>query len=157
MKKCHQCGKYLEDSASYCSFCGAKTDGLEEEVAHDAKVINYKANYVGIFSLILALIPNLFSFIIQLIISYLNEETIINLLESPLGDVIAIVYLVGIVIALVLGIIGIINGIRKGGIFISILGLIISSLLLGLVIIQGLNYQDGFISYLRILAGVNIQ
>ncbi|HBS10818.1 MAG TPA: zinc ribbon domain-containing protein, partial [Firmicutes bacterium] len=58
MKKCEKCGKYIEDSATYCSYCGTKYGAKESDKNKKNK---NKVNYYGILALIIAVVPTLFS------------------------------------------------------------------------------------------------
>ncbi len=153
MKKCNNCGKYLEDSATYCSFCGARCDGLEE-VKKDKKV-SY-VNYLAIFSLVISVVPTLFSSLLNSLLSLANSETYLNLINGNVGKIIGVIYLFTIILGVIISVISFFKGFKKGGITISIISFLISIVLLTVIIVNGFRNED-FLTYLKNAAlGVNI-
>ena len=122
MKKCEKCGKYIEDSATYCSYCGTKygTKGSDNNKKNKNKV-----NYYGILALIIAVVPTLFSQILINISSLFSTDNIGQIMNSSYGNAIAIVFLLTIILGLVFSIVGFVFSFKEGGFILSILSFLI--------------------------------
>lgn len=151
MKKCEKCGKYLEDSATFCSFCGNRCGTYIDEDTKNKKKSkkDHSTNYLAIFSFILSLFPMLFAYIIALAVS--PNERFSELLEGRLGEILGIIYFASIILAIIISFISLF---KRGGKIFSILGLVVSLLTLAILLINMKDSDLSFIEYLKTYTGL---
>lgn len=125
MKKCEKCGKYIEDSATYCSYCGSKYG--EPVSKKKEEKVQKKFNYLSIVSMFIAILPTIFTSLLLNIVKMFPKANLGDLLNGSFGTVISVLFLITIIIGPLLSIIAFILSFKRGGFVLSILAFLIST------------------------------